>query len=211
VGTGQARQDELVAQAVWGDEAALQRLLVASHDSLVAHIANRMPKDLQSSVSSDDVFQNACVVVFRKIREFEPGVSGGFDAWLMTIADRCLTDLIDAQRCLKRGGRHGPVHAVKQDFSTIIDLLELVAVHSRTPSRSVAEHEAVAATRTALENLPDAQRTALQMRYLEGLSVAETAGRMERTVGSVRMLCSRGLASLRGQLGDLSRFLTHLP
>ena len=208
---GQAKRDTLVTQAVAGDEAALERLLVAHHDSLAAHIAARLPKDLQSVVSTDDVFQDACVVVFRKIREFEVRDSGGFEAWLKRIADRCLNDLVDAQRCAKRGGGRGPVHVTEQDCSAVIGLLELVAVHSRTPSRSVAEHEAVAAARAALENLPEDQRAALRMRYLEGLSVAETAAQMKRTAGAVQMLCNRGLASLRGQLGNLSRFLTHLP
>jgi RNA polymerase sigma-70 factor (ECF subfamily) len=157
------------------------------------------------------VFQNACVVVFRKIREFELRDSGGFGAWLTKIADRCLTDLIDAQRCAKRGGGRGPAHVVDQDCSAVIGLLELVAVHSRTPSRSVAEHEAVAAARAALENLPEDQRMALRMRYLEGLSVAETSGQMKRSAGAVQMLCNRGLASVRSELGNLSRFLTHLP
>jgi RNA polymerase sigma-70 factor (ECF subfamily) len=200
-----------VAQAVAGDEAALERLLMASHKSLAAHIASKLPKDLQAAVSVDDVFQNACMVVFRKIREFEPRGSGGFDAWLMRIADRCLSDLINAQRRAKRGGGRGPVHVVDQDCSAVLELLELVAVHSRTPSRSAAEHEAVAAARAALEILPEDQQAALRMRYLDGLSVAETAGHMGRTPGAVRMLCSRGLESLRGQLGNLSQFLTHLP
>jgi DNA-directed RNA polymerase specialized sigma24 family protein len=49
------------------------------------------------------------------------------------------------------------------------------------------------------------------LRYLEGLRVAEVAKRIGRSEGAVHMLCTRGLQSLREELGDLSRFLSRLP
>jgi len=90
-------------------------------------------------------------------------------------------------------------------------MLEMLGTHSRTPSREARLHEAVAAVQTALENLDEDNREALRLRYLEGFSAAEAAERMGRSERVIHMLCTRGLQALREELGDLSRFLTHLP
>jgi RNA polymerase sigma-70 factor (ECF subfamily) len=49
----------------------------------------------------------------------------------------------------------------------------------------------------ALAKLPDEYREAVVLRFLEGLSFAEVAARMGRSVDSVRKLWTRGLAQLR--------------
>ncbi len=70
-------EQEIIQLAAGGNEAALRRLLLAHHDRLAATIASQLPRDLRSTVSADDVLQETYLVVFRKIREFEPGRSGG--------------------------------------------------------------------------------------------------------------------------------------
>lgn len=205
-------EQELVQRAAEGDEAALRRLLLAHHDRLAASIARQLPEDLQRILSVDDVLQEAYLVVFRKIRQFEPGQSGSFDAWLTRIAEHRLADLIKGHRRAKRGvGRAPAALRPENDESTVIDMLQMLAADSRTPSREARMHEAMAAVQSALENLKEDNREALRLRYLEGLPVAELAERMGRSEGAVHMLCTRGLQSLREELGDLSRFLSHLP
>jgi RNA polymerase sigma-70 factor (ECF subfamily) len=212
VETADKAEHLLVSRAVAGDEVALQELLLAHHDALAAHIAGRLPRDLRSFLTTDDVIQDTYYTVFRKIRDFEPRPDGGFHAWLVRIAERRLSDLIDAQRCAKRGGGRIPVALpTNPEYSTVIGLLELVATHSRTPSRVASELEAVAAVQDALATLTNEQREAVSFRYLEELPMADVAQRMQRSEGAVRMLCTRGVAALREQLGDLSRFLARLP
>lgn len=54
----------------------------------------------------------------------------------------------------------------------------------------------------ALARLPDDQREAVTLRYLEGLSAGEAAAIMGRSAGAVRVLAHRGMQALRGTLGD---------
>jgi RNA polymerase sigma-70 factor (ECF subfamily) len=205
-------EQELVQNAAAGDEAALRRLLLAHHDRLAAAIAPQLPDDLRRVLSVDDVLQEAYLVAFRKIREFDPGEPGGFQAWLTKIAEHRLADLIKRHRRAKRGGGRAAAKVrVGDDDSTVIDMLQMLAADSRTPSREARMHEVVAALHAALENLKEENRQALHLRYLEGLSVAEMAERMGRSEGAVHMLCTRGLQALREELGDLSRFLSRLP
>jgi DNA-directed RNA polymerase specialized sigma24 family protein len=50
-------EQELVQQAIAGDEAALRRLLLAHHDQLAAAITSQLPDDLRRVLSADDVLQ----------------------------------------------------------------------------------------------------------------------------------------------------------
>jgi RNA polymerase sigma-70 factor, ECF subfamily len=50
--------------------------------------------------------------------------------------------------------------------------------------------------------LPEDQRTALELRYLHGLSASEVCRRMGRGTSSVANLLYRGLKGLREPLGD---------
>ena len=53
----------------------------------------------------------------------------------------------------------------------------------------------------ALETLPDAQRQAVVLLKLEGLSVAEAAERIGITPGAVKLRAHRGYRALRDVLG----------
>ena len=59
---------------------------------------------------------------------------------------------------------------------------------------------------TALDELNSDYQTVLRLRYLEGLSVAETADRIGRSGGAVSMLCHRGLEQLGGILRSRSAY-----
>src|SRR5262245_58672048 len=80
------REQELIDTARRGDEAALERLLMLHHARMCGDMSARLPARLQSTVSVDDVVQEAYVVVFQEIAAFRPQGSGSFYAWLATIA-----------------------------------------------------------------------------------------------------------------------------
>src|SRR5438034_310200 len=52
----------------------------------------------------------------------------------------------------------------------------------------------------AVDNLTDAQRTAVTLRFGSDLPIADIAGQMGRTEGAVKLLLNRGLAAVRNQL-----------
>lgn len=56
--------------------------------------------------------------------------------------------------------------------------------------------------RWALSHLPLAWRQAVVLRYVDDLPVAEVARVLGRSEGTVKSQCSRGLAQLRGLLGQ---------
>jgi RNA polymerase sigma-70 factor (ECF subfamily) len=104
-----------------------------------------------------------------------------FGAWLMTIARNLATDHFKAGRTrlemtTEDMGQHddateGPENAVLASLTNEI-LLE------------------------ALAQLPNEQRDCLIMRFLQGMSIAETAAALERSDGAIKQLQLRGVRNL---------------
>lgn len=204
-----AADENLVQQAVAGDTAALERLLLSHYDRLAGEVSRKLPDELRGLIAADDVLQEAFVVAFREICGFVSQRPNSFYAWLATIAQHRLFDLVKAQRAAKRGGgRIALGEGAKSPEDSLVGLLEVLNIHEHTPSRSVARHEAVTAVQVGLAGLKEDYREALRLRYLEGLPVADVAARLGRTEHAVHMLCHRGLQQLHAALGRSSQFFS---
>jgi RNA polymerase sigma-70 factor (ECF subfamily) len=196
---------QLLEQAVAGDRAALKQLLLARHDSLVRHVERQIPADLRGTLAGEDVCQEAYIAVFQEVASLRYREVPVFQSWLHTVVENKMRDAIRARRAAKRGGTGRNV----ADESSVAEILDLVAAHRHTPSRSVARHEIASRMHAVLNELKIEQREALRLHYLEGLTVGETAERMGRTEGAVLMLCNRALRAAAALLGDASQFLSH--
>jgi RNA polymerase sigma factor (sigma-70 family) len=164
---------------------------------------------LSGTVAVEDVLQETFAEVFRRISSFEPQGEAAFYRWLVTIAKHRLADMVKAQQTAKRGGgRRAGQGQASPGANSVLNLLDLAAVHDHTPSRSAARHEAVSAIQVALAGLNEDYRQALQLRYVKAMPVKEIAETMGRTERAVHMLCNRGLKSLRAAMGRSSQFLT---
>ncbi|MGE3180399.1 MAG: sigma-70 family RNA polymerase sigma factor [Phycisphaerae bacterium] len=201
-----SREADLLERAVSGDDAALDLLLLGIHGRLRSSLAQRIPAKMQSVISVEDVLQDAYVLVFREIRRFEPQHEAAFYSWVAKIAENRLFDVIKAENAEKRGGGHVRVGQQPATTDAPAAWLEFLAVHERTPSRSAAGIEAARIIHDALSGLSPDYREALRLRYIEGLPVAQTAERMNRSEGAVCLLCHRGLKRLRESLGESARF-----
>jgi len=75
-----------------------------------------------------------------------------------------------------------------------------LAAEQSSPSERLIRQEQLLQLSSALAQLPEDQRIAVELHHLLGLPVAEVAGRMERSPGAVGQLLVRGLKRLRGLL-----------
>ncbi len=202
-------EDALVRKAVAGDGDALEALLLHSYDRLVAAVTRRLPDDVRTALSAEDVVQDTCIVAFQRIGSFEPRGGAAFFGWLAQIAEHRLMDAVKSLRAAKRGG--GRVRAVDVACGStddILTVLEALPGGSRTPSRSAAAHDAVSLVTAALEALDPDYREALRLRYVEQQPVAACAAQLGRSEGAVHMLLGRALAALRERMGDSARYFT---
>lgn len=150
--------------------------------------------------------QDAYIAAIRGRSSFRPEGPDAFRRWLSVIALRKLRDAIRAQRAAKRGGAVQAGAAAATGESSVVALLDLVAIHERTPSRSAARRELVSAVQKAVAELKPEHRDVIRYRYMQGLSVAETAAQMDRSPGAIMKLAERALAALADGMGDLGRY-----
>jgi len=206
--TGEDRQ-ELVALAISGNRRALQELLLAYASRLSRRISAKLPRRLQGILDMEDVLNATYLQVFRGIATLEQTSEVAFYAWLKTIADNQLQDMLRSLQRKKRGGDRRQVRAAPAtDASSMGDFVELLSGREHIPDKSVARREAVYAVQVGIAALPNDQREAIQLHVLEGKSLAETAALMNRTPGAIRALAYRAKQQLRETMGSASMWLS---
>lgn len=197
----------LVALAVAGDRAALERLLLAHYDDLAKRIDSKLPPRLQSTQAVEDILQLTFMQAFRDIATFEQRTDAGFGDWLARIAENRLCDAIRHHDRPKHGGDLRRVEDAARDDSRIVSLWDWIAADDTAPASAAVRSEALQALQVALAALPEDQRAAIQMQQLEGKSVEETAAALGRTPGAIRGLVHRGKLELVAALGRASQWL----
>ena len=159
----------------------------------------QLPAPLRGQLGASDLVQQTLLQAHRKRDQFRGHSEAEYRAWLRAILARLLTD---AAR------RHGPAPAGRaQSLERALDessqrLERWLAADASSPSQGVMRQERLLELAEALGRLPEDQRTALELRHLQGLSVGEVCRRMGRGTPSVANLLYRGLKALRERLGD---------
>jgi RNA polymerase sigma-70 factor (ECF subfamily) len=112
---------------------------------------------------------------------------------------RALTNnLIDAARKYSRDCEEVPAEAAA---ASSLQLADWLAAPDTSPSERAARNERFERLAAGLARLPDAQRLAVEMRYLGGAKVADIAARLGKTEGAVAALLHRAVTALRHDPG----------
>lgn len=135
-------------------------------------------------LGSQHAAEDATSEVFYKALAALPGYQdGSFRAWLFTIAHNVVAD--DLRR------RH-PEEPLAPDYDPPDD--------ASTPEQLALVAEEQRSLRVLLARLPSDQQSVMELR-LAGLTGAEIASALGRSLGSVKMLQFRAVAQLRTYLG----------
>ena len=120
-------------------------------------------------------------------------------AWLRRLLAFNLIDAFREQGRAKRDrARERSLEAALEESSARLGAL--LASEQTTPSQAAERHEEAVRLADALAALPEGQRQAIELRYGQGLGVAEIGRVMERGPEAVAGLLKRGLQGLRAQL-----------
>lgn len=156
-----------------GDEHAYRQALALMARRLRSFFRRRMPALLDEV---EDLVQETLLAVHLRRGTYDPAYP--VTAWLTAIARHKLVDLF------RRRGRKEGLH----DEYDEVDEAELAT--------EAAEPHASRDLDVLLRALPDAQRRAIELTRLEGLSVAEAAGRTGASEASIKVQVHRGLKRL---------------
>ena len=192
--------------AVGGDRDAVARLLILQSGRLANRISSRLRLNAYADFSADDVLQEVYLDVFRGIRVFEGHHLAQFTAWLNRITDSRLATMLRERGRKKRGGAFRRVVGVDSQ-QNCVDLVNQLSDHDiTTASQHVSMAEVTSAVQVSLATLPDEQREAIRLRYLEQHSLESTASAMCKSNDAVRGLLYRAKQSMRDVLGRSTRW-----
>ena len=181
---GAKQAAELVALAQQGDQVAFATLY-EQYRPLVYRFLRRRLDGADETV--EDLTEDVFVKLYEKLdRYVERGLP--FTAWLYRIAHNQLVDYV----------RTLPRHTA-QSLDVVADVPEH---QTGSEYRSVLDRQTF---EPALARLTAEQRRAVELRFLQGMSVAETAAAMRRSEEAVKKLQARALANLRRSLAETAR------
>lgn len=155
----------------------------------------------RAKFDASDVVQQTLLDANRQLDEFRGSTDAELASWLKRMLS---CNLADAFRALGRQKRNvAREQSVQESLNQSCTHLEswLQAVQS-SPSQHVMKGEQLCHLAWALGELPDAQREAIELHHLHGLSLAETAENLGRTQPAIAGLLRRGLCKLRSLLED---------
>lgn len=166
----------LVELARGGDSEAFGQLYDHYHSSVYRFLYYRVG----SVTLAEDLTAETFFRALRSMSSFR-WQGKDFGAWLMTIARNLTTDHFKAGRTR--------LEQTTEDMGTLDTTME----GPESEVLTLLTNEALLA---ALGQLPNEQRECLVMRFLQGLSIAETAEVLNRSAGAVKQLQLRGVRNL---------------
>lgn len=155
----------------------------------------------RAKVDPSDIVQQTLLDAHRKLKQFRGTTEAEMAAWLRKMLSFRVTD---AFRALGRQKRDVALERsidarVDDTCSRLEGWLEAVQT---SPSGKASRNEQLVRLAEAMAKLPDAQREAIELHHLHGLSLSDTAEQLDRTGGSVVGLLRRGLVKLRELLAE---------
>jgi RNA polymerase sigma-70 factor (ECF subfamily) len=204
-------QDKLVA-AKRGDETARGELLDRFRPYLNV-IAQRMLDDrIQGRLDFSDVVQATFMEASRDFDSFRGESVESFLAWLRNIlrnnvATAHQEHLVTQKRSARR---EVSMASPTGDPGSEVQLANILPAETSTPSQRIMRDEAAVVLATCLEQIPDTQREAIRMRYLEGMSLKEISRKMDKSEMAVAGLLKRGLQGLRDEMRTIKSTLSSL-
>lgn len=192
--------DDVLLRAAAGDESATRELFQGYRDRLRRMIAVRMDPRLAGRFDPSDVIQEALMDASRRLPRYVEERQVQFYPWLRRLALERLIDLHRRHLSDKRDPAC-EIHPGDLPDGSVWKLADqLAAASSAGPDAQALVEEQRRRLHDALARLSGKDREVLVLRYLEQLSIAETADVLGLQESAVKMRHLRALERMRGLL-----------
>ena len=195
---------QLLVLARAGNESALGQLLEHYRKYLNLLARFHLRRRLQAKLDASDLVQEAFLGAARDFQQFRGDNERAFAAWLRQILAHVLANVVRHYE----GTQQRDVRLEKSleeglDQSSFAMARVLVASQA-SPSQHAERRELAVLLAEALDCLPAEERELLILRHFEGLTFAEAAQELGRTLDSVKKMWPRALAHLRQAVKEKS-------
>ncbi|BCX50214.1 RNA polymerase sigma factor [Haloferula helveola] len=177
---------ELLARVAHQDGDALRRLY-REHGGRLLGIIQSVVRDRGEA---EDVLQEAFVTIWNKAGMYDPKLGKAL-TWMITVARNRAFDR------LRSLGRKADLKREQEG-----ELQQRVTEQLRRQSEPSLPDDELQAIDRALNELPEEQREAITLAYLNGLTQQEIADCLDSPLGTVKARIRRGLARLKSRLSQ---------
>jgi len=175
----------LISRIAAGDDSAFDILYKRFSRSLYG-MAYRMMNDAKEA---EDVLQEGFTYIWRKAATFDPARSSPFAWAVMITRNKAIDRLRVRQRLDKLREKVISEESFYQD-------------KDETSANEPALRERGALIRSALHQIPEEQRQALELSFFSGLTHEQIAERLDTPLGTIKARIRRGLLRLRDCLKE---------
>lgn len=170
-------------------------------DYLILLARSQFPERLQARLDASDVVQQTLLEAHRDLEQFRGTTSAEMAGWLRQILARNLANIARDQDRQKRD-----VHreqSLEQGLQASSARLEAwLSDGGISPSRHAERNEQLLQLAAVLTKLTPEQRQAIEMRYLQGMTLASISEQMEKSPSAVGGLLHRGLSEIRKSMSE---------
>ncbi len=200
----QSDSSELSERIKQRDAEALAQYIDLHRNQLAGFIRSITGEHLLALLELDDLIQEVSAAAITglpsaPLDQYEPM------QWLQQLARRRVVDAhrfhFDAQR--RDAGRQKSIHGSGSADASVMGLEQMLAVSMTSASAAVSRDVRMLRVQQAIDELTDEQKTAIRLRYAEGLPTKEIAERIGKTDVATRVLLSRSMRQLEKLLEDV--------
>ena len=155
----------------------------------------------RAKLDASDLVQQTLLEAHEQWDQFRGSTDAELGAWLRQMLS---CNLADAFRALGRAKRDVQrERSLDEALDASCSRLEVwLAAVQTSPSAKAVKNEQLFSLAWALDQLPAAQRTAVELHHLHGWTLTQVAGELDRSQSAVAGLLRRGLSKLRELLEE---------
>lgn len=195
---------ELIEKIKQRDGEALATFIDQNRNRLAGFLRSITGEHLLAVVEIDDLLQEVSTAALTGLAtapldEYDPM------QWLQQLARRRVVDAhrfhFDAQR--RDVSRQQSINKPSGSGSSAMGLEQLLAASMTSASAALSRDVRMMRMMKAIDEMPEEQKTAIRLRYAEGLPTKEIAERLGKTDVATRVLLSRSMRQLEKELEDV--------
>jgi RNA polymerase sigma-70 factor (ECF subfamily) len=182
-----------------GDENAKGELLNRFRPYLNVIAQRLLDERLQGRLDFSDVVQITFLEASRDFQDFRGDSVESLLAWLRNILRNNVSTAHQQHLAAqKRSARKETTLRVSSESGgSSLGMADIVPSESSSPSQRMMRDEASVFLASCMDQIPETQRDAIRMRYLEGMSLKSISDRTGKSEMAVAGLLKRGLRALR--------------
>jgi RNA polymerase sigma-70 factor (ECF subfamily) len=192
----------LLALAKKGERSALGSLLEHYRPYLLVLAQRYLDPRLQGRLDPADVVQVTFLEAQRDLESFRGEDIASMLAWLRNILRNNIASMHQHHLMTKKRSAHLEAYSKTSTEEGQVELVDLLPSETTSPSQRAMRDEVAAELAASLMKLPDTQKEALRLRYLEGWSLKRISDHLQKSEMAVAGLLKRGLQGLRQELID---------